>query len=511
MFLITDKKKFIPFLLGVVLLFVGLTLSKALTSLVTVYFIVLYIFQKKELLAWNKIKQNTSLRWFFLFIGWMILSLLWTSDKNNGLKMLGSNLNFITWPILMVCFSSFLFANKKIILTLFSLIVAGVSIFQFVYFQGKTCFPDIREMALFVSHIRFALMVDIAFFISIFFTIHSNDKSVKFGWIVLVFWFLFYIYYSQVLTGLLGIIGGGVGLILFLVLKHSSKTVKIVALSFFTLLIGSFAWIVNDIYSQEVIRIPSHLPKYTALGNVYEHKLSSIITENGHLLDLYYCEKEVDSVWKIRSKFSLDDYSPKGHQYKYVIKRYLTSKGLTKDATGVNKLTKEDIKNIEDGISTIVELNTGLYVRYQKVKYELSGNMDPNGHSILQRFEFWKASKNIIQKHWLVGVGLGSSKKAFEHSYNEIKTKLKIENQWESHNQFLSVWVSFGLIGLLLFLSWLFLVLKNCLSNSWLYSSIFFTLLFSCFVEDTLGTLTGMTLFAFFIGLFQNQLPLNQD
>jgi O-antigen ligase len=92
-----------------------------------------------------------------------------------------------------------------------------------------------------------------------------------------------------------------------------------------------------------------------------------------------------------------------------------------------------------------------------------------------------------------------------------MNSKLLIENQWESHNQFLSVWVSYGIIGLLLFIFWLFSIFQNLVRKQWLDLAIFFVLLFSFLVEDTLGTLTGMTLFGFFAGIFQNKISTNQD
>ncbi len=511
MLLYFDKKKSIPFLVGVVLLFVGLTLSKALTSLSTVYFLALFIYEKKILLDWNTLKQNKSLRWFIYFIGWMILSLFWSSDMYNGFQMLGSDLNLIAWPILMVCFSSFVLANKKLILLFFSILVAGVSIFQFIYFQGKTCFPDIREMALFVSHIRFALMVDIAIFIAIYFAIDSIDKRVKFGWIVLAFWLLFYTYYSQVLSGVLGLSGGLVGILVFLFFNKSNHLQKGIAILVFVVGIITFYWIFQDITKIQNHSLPKKIETHTQLGNKYEHKRHSKIMENGHFLDLYYCEKEVDSVWRLRSTKSLESLSPRGYQYKFVLKRYITSKGLRKDAYGVSALTNNDIKNIENGIPTVVELQTGFKARYNQLKYEFSGNLDPNGHSILQRFEFWKASKYIIKENWIFGVGLGSSKDAFLQTYKKMNSKLLIENQWESHNQFLSIWVTYGIIGLVIFFLWLFSIFRNIVRTHWVNLAIFFVLLFSFLVEDTLSTLTGMTLFGFFAGIFQNKISLNQD
>ena len=511
MLLFSDKTKSIAFLIGIAFLFVGLTFSKAITSLVTVYFILFYIVQKEDKQSLAFFLKNISLRYFIFLVGWMTLSLLWSKNKTNGIQLFGSNLNFFIWPILMVLFSDKINRYYRKILLLFTFIVTLVSLIHFTNFQFLDGYHDIREMALHVSHIRFSLMIVIALFISIYFLMNELKTSLRVLWFFVISWLLFYTYYSQVLSGVLAILGGLFGIISYIIFKNSHRGVKGIAITMVFLLSILFTWLVYDISSPEVFVLPKKLDTHTKLGNRYENNIHSKIIENGHFLDLYYCEKEVDSSWKLRSDVSLEDLSPRGYRYKYVLKRYLTSKGLRKDAFGVKTLSSQDIINIESGIPSVVELEKGFLARYKQLKYELSGNLDPNGHSILQRFEFWKASKMIIIENWFLGVGLGSSKDAFLKKYKKMKSKLLIENQWESHNQFLSVWISFGIVGLLLFILWMTSIFKNTLKNNWLQVTIFGILIFSFLVEDTLSTLVGMTLFAFFAGIFQNNLSLKKD
>ena len=511
MLLFSDKTKSIAFLIGIAFLFVGLTFSKAITSLVTVYFILFYIVQNEDKQSLAFLLKNISLRYFILLVGWMTLSLLWSKNKTNGIQLFGSNLNFFIWPILMVLFSDKINRYYRKILLLFTFIVTLVSLIHFTNFQFLDGYHDIREMALHVSHIRFSLMIVIALFISIYFLMNELKTSLRVLWFFVISWLLFYTYYSQVLSGVLAILGGLFGIISYIIFKNSHRGVKGIAITMVFLLSILFTWLVYDISSPEVFVLPKKLDTHTKLGNRYENNIHSKIIENGHFLDLYYCEKEVDSSWKLRSDVSLEDLSPRGYRYKYVLKRYLTSKGLRKDSFGVKTLSSQDIINIESGIPSVVELEKGFLTRYKQLKYELSGNLDPNGHSILQRFEFWKASKMIIIENWFLGVGLGSSKDAFLKKYKKMNSKLLIENQWESHNQFLSIWISFGIVGLLLFILWLTSIFKNTLKNNWLQVTIFGVLIFSFFVEDTLSTLVGMTLFAFFAGIFQNNLSLKKD
>jgi len=511
MVLLSDKTKTIAFLTGIVFLFVGLTFSKAFTSLATVYFIALILVQRNFKHSFRNQLNNKPVLYFFLFITWILVSFFWSEFKIEGIQLFISNLNLFFWPILMVLFTEQVKRFQKYIFLFFALIVTLISIIQFIVFQNKDGYNDIREMALHVSHIRFALMVVISFFISIYLVVKEQKTILKFLWILISVWLLFYTYYSQVLSGVLGLLGGVVGMILFLLFNKSNHLQKGIAILVIVIGIFTIYWISLDITKIENQSFQQKLETHTQLGNKYEHKVHSKIMENGYFLDLYYCEKEVHSVWKLRSTKSLESLSPRGYRYKFVLKRYMTSKGLRKDANGVRALTKNDIQNIENGIPTVVELQTGFKARYNQLKYEFSGNLDPNGHSILQRFEFWKASKYIIKDHWVLGVGLGSSKDAFLQMYKKMNSKLLIENQLESHNQFLCIWVSYGIIGLVLFLVWLFSIFRNIARSQWINLAIFFVLLFSFLVEDTLSTLTGMTLFGFFAGIFQNKISLNQD
>jgi O-antigen ligase len=98
MLLLTDKTKSTLFLVGIVFLFVGLTLSKAVTSLVTVYFLLLFLIQREYKNSFLLLKKNKSVRYFLLLVIWMSMSLLWSDNKSNGIQLFISNLNFFIWP-----------------------------------------------------------------------------------------------------------------------------------------------------------------------------------------------------------------------------------------------------------------------------------------------------------------------------------------------------------------------------------------------------------------------------
>ena len=80
------------------------------------------------------------------------------------------------------------------------------------------------------------------------------------------------------------------------------------------------------------------------------------------------------------------------------------------------------------------------------------------------RLEVWRTTLCIIKDHPLLGV----SPAGFDHAYTQVieSGRSMIENPWalqpgNAHNQYLSLAAYFGLPGLVLFLSWILMVLRD--------------------------------------------------
>lgn len=192
----------------------------------------------------------------------------------------------------------------------------------------------------------------------------------------------------------------------------------------------------------------------------------------------------------------------KGELLRMTAARYMTAIGLTKDANGIEQLTKEDIRNIEDGYSYPNEKNEIIMPRIYGIKYQLLNRQFPNGHSLLQRLEHWNTSLFIIRKHWLTGVGTGGNQKAFDRAYDEMNSPLSKENRKRSHNMFLTYTISYGIFGLVLFLILLGISFRYAWKDKNLLSLMFMVMICGSFLnEDTLETQLGVTIFGFFMAL----------
>ena len=153
--------------------------------------------------------------------------------------------------------------------------------------------------------------------------------------------------------------------------------------------------------------------------------------------------------------------------------------------TDQQQLTKKDIASIELG-------NTS-HIKYTKFEQRIRGiflelklyfdGIETNGHSVSQRLFFFELGYKIIKENFYFGVGSGDINDAYKEQYLLTPNDLHIDNQMRSHNQFLSYFISYGLIG---FIFWLFtfvspMFLTNKPQPIYL---IFITIMVAGFISD---------------------------
>jgi len=206
------------------------------------------------------------------------------------------------------------------------------------------------------------------------------------------------------------------------------------------------------------------------------------------------------------SNINYDSTDLKGQPIYGTLFRYMTSKGLRKDSVDFSKLTPKDLRNIELGKTNYINRN-GLigklksvyenYLLYQQTK-------NPNGQSILQRLEHFKTALHILKKDWLFGVGIGDVNVRFQEQYKLDQTKLTTEHRLRAHNQFLTNWISYGILGLILTVFVLFYpIFTQKLTFFTLIVSI--SLIFAFFTQDFIETQAGVTIFGLFYGVMINK------
>ncbi|MBI1836525.1 MAG: O-antigen ligase family protein [Flavobacteriia bacterium] len=486
---------------GISLIATGLSFSKVFMSLGT--FLILFNaiaegnFQEKAKI----ITENSTLKWIIAFFLIHLIALVWTTDFQYASHDIKTKLTLLIIPLILISKPLDL-KNTRTILFLFVASVFLASFVNFANYQhwiGHHQYVDIRDMSLFGSHIRFSILVVFSCVIILNFW-KSFTVKIKVIGLFIIAWLLFYTFYSQVLTGYIAFLTA-ILVIAFIKLFKKNKLSFSLVLSFFG--IGCYCLFIF-LKPVEVHEINTqNLPKFTKEGNQYQNDSTLLGFSNNIPVFLTICDKEMEREWRKKSVKNYYGKDALNQLQRTTLIRYLCSKNLTRDGSGVKMLADEDIAAIEKGIANYNETRIGFIARLYGIKYQIQNAEDPNGHSLLQRLEYWKAAQKIIQKHWLIGVGTGDVQNEFNHQYQLMKTKLIEENRLRAHNYYLTSWLSFGILGLILFLGINISFLIQQIKEQQIMGIVFGAIMIVTFLfEDTIETQLGITIFAFFYGLF---------
>ena len=508
------KKNFFSYsyIFSIFLLVTSLPFSKFLISLSEIILLASWLFdgnlkKKIELFANNK----TALVISSLFI-LHLLGLIYTSDFKYGFEDVKKKIPLLLLPLIL---SSSTPLSKKIfenILSAFVLSVIIATLICFYILLGYTNREILhpQEASVFISHIRFGLLISLSIFILGYLGIDKKSVTLKIITPLLIIWLISFLIMMESATGLLCTIAVSGILLIRVIIKAKNIFLKI---SMSTLLIIVCIFASHFFYSTVTqLKLASNAHKVPLLfltqnGNAYSQDTLNKEIENGYYVWRNVCDKELAEEWSKRSTFDYYGKDLRENEIKYTLIRFLTSKGLNKDSEAVASLAPKEIAAIEKGIPNVNFL--ALFnptARLQKIVWEFNiylkgGN--PSGHSVVQRFEFWKAAIGIIKENPLIGVGTGDVKHAFEEQYNKMNSPLTKEWRLRSHNQFLAIGTAFGLIGIVLFLITLFYPLFTKQKfNDYFYLMFFCVAFLSLFGEDTLETQNGVTFFAFFNSYF---------
>lgn len=502
-------------LLGLFVIF--LPTSKYMTSVVQFLLIIHWLVRPDLLVRLRRAGLSPSL-WLVMGLFFIPLAgLFYSADITYGLHDLKIKLPLLILPLVIGTSDKLKPQELKLILLLFVGSVLVASILSIAALLGwiPTDIKDFRDASLFISHIRFALLVDMAFFILSFYALRPKVKNWE-VWIylALVLYFLIFLIFTKALTGLVVLLVVGIFLAFRWIVMHQGLMARWFALvALLTLPVLVSAYIGSEVKSFYTIKDDlSSLDTHTALGNLYWRDTTNHMIENGHYVGIYWCEKELREAWEQRSSIPYEGLDERGHDLKYTLIRYLTSLGHRKDHYGVSQLTDQDIQLIEAGFANANyreknRFHTRMYeVIWQVDVYKRGGN--PSGHSLTQRLEYLKTGWAIFKDHPTFGVGTGDVPEAFAAKYQELQTTLDPKWQLRSHNQWLSFAIAFGWIGSLILALCFFLpgFLHKRYSH-YLFLLFILVAFVSMFNEDTLETQAGVAFVAFFYPLFLFSIP----
>lgn len=499
------------YIFALILLVIGLPLSKFLLSLSQIILACNWLLEgnlKNKFGSFFKNKAALAASSILLlhFIG-----CLYSSDLNYAFKDIRIKTPLLVLPLILSTSRPLSVQLRHLVLKflILSLLISSAISTLILTDVIHKHIADVRYVSIFISHVRLGLLISVAIFVCIYLLKHPAEKKLRWTLALLAIWFLCFLVLIESVTGLSALIIAGCVILMGPASGFKNSSLRYLFLLGFVVIViitGLFAYHTYKRYSTVEYVDTAKLEAFTVKGNPYEHMgINKGPTESGHYVWLYYSEKELQEEWNKRSKYDFNWRNMRGDVIRFTLVRFLTSKGLRKDAEGLSKLSDAEIRAIERGVANVDYMSTITgrisEIVWEIVEYQRSG--DANAHSISQRFEFWKAAVGIIKQHPVIGVGTGDIQDAFTDQYNVSNSRLSKEWRLRSHNQYLSITVAFGIIGLLWFL--FSLIYPGIITGKFselLYLSFFLIAAVSFLTEDTLETQVGVTFYAFLNSYF---------
>lgn len=500
-------------LFALILIVLSISVSEYVTSIGIWVLVTNWILDFRYKDKWERLKNNKGIAVFLILYLIHLIWLLNTSNFSFALNDLRIKLPLLIFPIIIgttepITHKQLLIIFKFMFL---GLIISSVSgLLAYYEIIGNYEINNFRQISIFISHIRLSLLLCLAVFIILYILKNKYYKNPKEGLALAItcLWFFVFLFIIQAFTGLFIFI-----FIIYIILiyfsiretKIARRVLYLISLVLIPLSIGIYLGLfLNSFYTPH----NSHYSTgdFTSRGNIYYSNNESRLIENGNLIYHNICEKELREEWEKRSNTSLDSLTESGTKFIHNVIRYLTSKGLNKDADGIIALRDADILAIESG-STNYKYNGNSFINkrlysiiWQLDVYSKGGN--PSGHSITQRFEYIKAALILAQRNFFTGTGTGDIDDAYKTHYVTSRSILDPDFRHRAHNQYLTFFISFGVFGAFLcFLAIFFPVYLAEGYNRYYFIIFFIIAIISMINEDTLETMTGVVFISFFYSL----------
>lgn len=461
----------------------------------------------------NRFRENHILLLFSgIFFTYLFSSIL-TFNNGEALYDLKKNLFYLVVPLAFALGKPFTNFQKRFLFFAFSFAVSISVLVSLIRWKTVTGTGDFSvHQASLISHIRFSFqLILVVWFLLIFYLKNRStlNRLQSFFILFIAAVNLSFLFLQQSLTGIIALTGSVLFFFVYQVFQLKNRLRLVLLFLIAALIVFPAVYIYNIVHSfydiEEIDR--NSIDQLTASGNYYTHDFNNPMVENGHYVFLYLCEKELREEWNKISECKYDSIGKNGFVNSATLIRYLTSKGLRKDAEGVKALSTKDIQNIENGMANeIYARKFSLYPRiYQTVweYYIYSKTGNANYQSFSQRIEFARAAIDIISKNPWFGVGTGNWKQEFKNAFHEINSGLNENLYASSHNQYLNYMVKFGVFGLLAIAFFiLYPVFKTGRNKDILFMIFLVFLFFANFGDSNFESHMGNSFFVFFYCFF---------
>lgn len=498
-----------------ILIAISIPFSVYATSMFMFQLLTNWVLEGRYVEKWKRAARNRALQVFLLLFVMHVVGLLWSSDLAYGLWDVKIKLPLLGLSVLVATSAPLSKEQVLRILFFFSLAVFVASIFSLFKLLGGLPGEgyDFRELSPFMSHIRFSLMIVLVLLICAY-RLFVRQNSIS--WPERIFYMVGLLWFPLVLVMLKSLTSLFIaGILIFLILLRLVFEIRdqvirymvlvaVIMIPLFSIFYLSHA--INKFYTFDPI-VVEELDSHTVEGNAYLNKPGNREVENGHFIWIYVCDKELEREWNKVSALDYRGRTSNENSVRTTLIRFLSSKGLRKDAAAIKQLSEAEVRAIEGGIANHIYLDRfKLYPRIYEVIWEIDRyklGYDPNEKSVVQRYLYLKAGSKIARENLWFGVGNGDVMNEFMDYYEEVQSPLSMKWRKRAHNQYLSFLISFGIPGFIICL--LALIAPPFLAgrqNSFLAMGFLVLMLVSMLSEDTLVTARGVSFMSLFYSLF---------
>ena len=118
------------------------------------------------------------------------------------------------------------------------------------------------------------------------------------------------------------------------------------------------------------------------------------------------------------------------------------------------------------------------------------------------RIYIWRGSFSAIKDNIWLGTGVSNSDSVLKETFNKQGYQIGVEKGFNSHNQFLDIWLETGIVGFLLFFSVFIAVLIFSIRKKSFLLFLFIGIMFiNLLFESMLNRFAGVSFFSLFLFL----------
>jgi len=186
----------------------SIPLSRFAISLSMLFLTLNWILELNFKTKWERIKKNKGIIFFSLVFFVHIIWLINTENFHYAIKDISNKVILLLYPIILGTSRKITNKELKQILLWLTLSVIVASLISTSVLIGitKIQINDIREISLFMSHIRFSLLIDFCIF-SLFYLIYSKkyilSRSEIIIYIIGIMWLVVFLYLLKSYTGII--------------------------------------------------------------------------------------------------------------------------------------------------------------------------------------------------------------------------------------------------------------------------------------------------------------------